>query len=115
MAKNHCEKYEAIERSVSKDEGFLDYSIYGHNRRAWAGRLVQYKTPSKPAALIWKCQSRSSKRRFEDVEFFMIPFLGCYQNSSDCFCTKTRHTVNRQDFSAIVAEACMAVRGDLET
>jgi DNA polymerase len=116
MAKTSVKKYEAIERSVSKDgrvHGLLQF--YGANRTGrWAGRLVQVQNlPQNHLPDLELARSLIKEGRFEDVELFYDSIPGVLSELiRTAFIPKPGTRFIVADFSAIEARVLAWLSGE---
>ncbi len=116
MAKTSVKKYEAIERSVSKDgrvHGLLQF--YGANRTGrWAGRLVQVQNlPQNHLPDLELARSLIKEGRFEDVELFYDSVPGVLSELiRTAFVPKPGTRFIVADFSAIEARVLAWLSGE---
>ncbi len=116
MAKTSVKKYEAIERSVSKDgrvHGLLQF--YGANRTGrWAGRLVQVQNlPQNHLPDLELARSLIKEGRFEDVELFYNSVSGVLSELiRTAFVPKPGTRFIVADFSAIEARVLAWLSGE---
>lgn len=116
MAKTSVKKYEAIERSVSKDgrvHGLLQF--FGANRTGrWAGRLVQVQNlPQNHLPDLELARSLIKEGRFEDVELFYDSVPGVLSELiRTAFVPKPGTRFIVADFSAIEARVLAWLSGE---
>jgi DNA polymerase len=116
MAKTSVKKYEAIERSVSKDgrvHGLLQF--YGANRTGrWAGRLVQVQNlPQNHLPDLELARSLIKEGRFEDVELLYDSVPGVLSELiRTAFVPKPGTRFIVADFSAIEARVLAWLSGE---
>lgn len=116
MAKTSVKKYEAIERSVSKDGRVHGlFQFYGANRTGrWAGRLVQVQNlPQNHLTDLDLARSLIKEGRFEDVDLLYdsIPGVLC-ELIRTAFVPKKGTRFIVADFSAIEARVLAWLSGE---
>lgn len=116
MAKTSVKKYEAIERSVSKDGRVHGlFQFYGANRTGrWAGRLVQVQNlPQNHLTDLDLARSLIKEGRFEDVDLLYDSIPGVLSELiRTAFVPKKGTRFIVADFSAIEARVLAWLSGE---